>query len=66
MRAGRRHEVYFVSTCPPIQHPCYYGIDFPEESELIGSGRSLKEIEKALLADAVIYQDHRRPQEIDP
>jgi amidophosphoribosyltransferase len=50
-------EVYFVSTCPPIQYPCYYGIDFPNKEELIANGRSVQEIEKILGADAVIYQD---------
>jgi amidophosphoribosyltransferase len=50
-------KVYIVSTCPPIQHPCYYGIDFPSESELIASKRNLAAIEKDLGADAVIYQD---------
>lgn len=54
--AGAR-RVYFVSTCPPIQYPCYYGIDFPSGSELIASGRNLKMIEQDLGADAVIYQD---------
>ncbi len=49
-------KVYFVSTCPPIKHPCYYGIDFPERSELIASGRSHSDIERELGADAVIYQ----------
>lgn len=49
-------EVYFVSTCPPIRLPCYYGIDFPLESELIASGRDLSAIEKTLGADAVVYQ----------
>jgi amidophosphoribosyltransferase len=57
VRNAGASKVYFVSTCPPIQHPCFYGLDFPEKSELIGSGRSLKEIEQALGADAVIYQD---------
>jgi amidophosphoribosyltransferase len=57
VRQAGAKEVYFVSTCPPIQHPCYYGIDFPLESELIASGRTLGEIEKELGADAVIYQD---------
>jgi amidophosphoribosyltransferase len=57
VRQAGASKVYFVSTCPPIQHPCYYGIDFPDESELIASGRSYEEIEKALGADAVIYQD---------
>jgi amidophosphoribosyltransferase len=57
VRNAGASKVYFVSTCPPIQHPCFYGIDFPEEKELIASGRNLKEIEKDLGADAVIYQD---------
>jgi amidophosphoribosyltransferase len=57
VRQAGAEKVYFVSTCPPIQHPCYYGIDFPDENELIGSGRTLAQIEKELGADAVIYQD---------
>ncbi len=57
VRQAGASKVYFVSTCPPIKHPCYYGIDFPMESELIGSGRSISEIEKELGADAVVYQD---------
>lgn len=57
VRNAGAEKVYFVSTCPPIQHPCFYGIDFPEGSELIANGRSLQEIEKELEADAVIYQD---------
>jgi len=57
VRKAGAAKVYFVSTCPPIQHPCYYGIDFPERSELIAFGRSLAEIEQEMGADAVIYQD---------
>jgi len=57
VRNAGASEVYFVSTCPPIRKPCYYGIDFPVESELIASGRELPTIEKELGADAVIYQD---------
>lgn len=48
--------VTFVSTCPPIRYGCFYGIDFPSESELIAGQKSMPEIEKALGADAVIYQ----------
>ncbi|HLE00254.1 MAG TPA: amidophosphoribosyltransferase [Bdellovibrionota bacterium] len=57
MRAAGAAKVYFISTCPPIQHPCYYGIDFPVGAELIASGRDLQEIERELGADAVIYQE---------
>ncbi|MBY0470641.1 amidophosphoribosyltransferase [bacterium] len=57
VRQAGASKVYFVSTCPPIQHPCYYGIDFPSPQELIASKRNVAEIEKYLDADAVIYQD---------
>ena len=57
VRQAGAEKVYFVSTCPPIKNPCYYGIDFPSHDELIASGRDLKAIEKELGADAVIYQD---------
>jgi amidophosphoribosyltransferase len=57
VRNAGAEKVYFVSTCPPIRFPCYYGIDFPEQSELIASGRDLKKIEEELNVDAVIYQD---------
>ncbi len=30
-------EIYFVSTCPPIKNPCFYGIDIPSRSELIAA-----------------------------
>jgi amidophosphoribosyltransferase len=57
VRKAGAAQVCFVSTCPPIQNACYYGIDFPDSRELIASGRSLAEIEAELGADAVIYQD---------
>lgn len=56
VRSAGAASVYFVSTCPPIEHPCYYGIDFPDENELIAHGRTEKQIEAELGADAVIYQ----------
>ncbi|HRK03222.1 MAG TPA: phosphoribosyltransferase family protein, partial [Oligoflexia bacterium] len=58
-RAGAK-KVYFVSTCPPIRFPCYYGFDFPEQNELIAAGpngsRTEEEITKMLDADGVFYQ----------
>jgi amidophosphoribosyltransferase len=57
VRAAGASKVYFVSTCPPIQNPCYYGIDFPDRSELLAHGRDRAAIERELGADAVIYQD---------
>ncbi|OAI49923.1 amidophosphoribosyltransferase [Gammaproteobacteria bacterium SCGC AG-212-F23] len=49
-------EIYFVSTCPPIQYPCYYGIDIPSRKELIAAKLSEAEIEKYLGVDKLLYQ----------
>ncbi len=57
-KAGAK-QVFFVSTCPPIQHPCYYGIDFPNGEELIAHKKTVAEIEKELGADALIYLDQK-------
>ncbi len=48
-------QVYFASTCPPVVHPCYYGIDFPSEKELIASGRTSTQVSDYLGADGVFY-----------
>ncbi|HEY8279891.1 MAG TPA: amidophosphoribosyltransferase [Bdellovibrionota bacterium] len=61
-RAGAK-EVYFVSTCSPIRHPCYYGIDFPSPEELIATGRDESQIAQALNADRVIYLDQESIRE---
>ncbi len=54
--AGAR-KVYFASAAPPVRYPNVYGIDMPAASELIANGRSDKEIEAAIGADRLIYQD---------
>jgi amidophosphoribosyltransferase len=61
-RAGAK-EVYFVSTCSPIRHPCYYGIDFPNPDELIATGRDEHQIAQALNADRVIYLNQEKLKE---
>lgn len=50
-------EVYLASTCPPITNPCYFGIDFPQSSELVAARHTLSELEQYLDAEAVLYQD---------
>ena len=54
--AGAR-RVYFASAAPPVRYPNVYGIDMPAARELIANGRSVEEIEKAIGADRLIYQD---------
>jgi len=54
--AGAR-KVYFASAAPPVRYPNVYGIDMPAASELIANGRSVEEIQEAIGADRLIYQD---------
>lgn len=54
--AGAR-KVYFASASPPVRHPNIYGIDMPATAELVASGRNEREVEQALGADWLIYQE---------
>ncbi len=49
-------EIYFASTCPPITHPCGYGIDFPNSEDLIAFNKTEEEITDLLGCNRVIYQ----------
>ncbi|MHC1605234.1 MAG: amidophosphoribosyltransferase [Candidatus Methanofastidiosia archaeon] len=54
----KRHgakEVHFISSCPPIKYPCFYGIDMTIKDELVASD-SIENIEKKIGADSVTYQ----------
>jgi len=42
---------------PPVTNPCYFGIDFSIDSELIAHNRSLQEIQKELGVDSIRYLD---------
>ncbi len=50
-------EIYFVSTCPPIKNPCFYGIDMPSRDELIAAHNTVEEIREYLGVDKLLYQN---------
>ena len=50
-------EVYFVSACPPVKHPCYYGVDMPTSEELIAGNKKVDDIKKYLEVDVLLYQE---------
>jgi amidophosphoribosyltransferase len=54
--AGAR-KVYFASASPPVRYPNVYGIDMPNQRELIATGRNEAEIAHEIGADLLIYQD---------
>lgn len=53
-RAGAK-EVHFLVASPIVKFPCYFGIDTPYRSELIGAKKSIDEIREAIGADSLGY-----------
>ncbi len=53
-KAGAR-EIHLRVASPPIRNPCYFGIDFPDQKELIATGRSIDEIRDYLEVDSLAY-----------
>ena len=49
--------VSFISACPPVKNPCYYGIDIPTSEELIANEKSITEIQQYMDVDALMYQN---------
>ena len=55
IRAAGAREVHMRISSPPIQWPCYYGIDTPTRKELIGSSHRVDEICRYIGADSLGY-----------
>jgi len=55
IRAAGAREVHVRISSPPIQWPCYYGIDTPTRKELIGASHDVGEIQRYLGADSLGY-----------
>lgn len=49
-------QVYFVSACPVVKNPCYYGIDMPTKEELVSYEKTEEEIRDYLNVDQMLYQ----------
>jgi adenine/guanine phosphoribosyltransferase-like PRPP-binding protein len=55
IRQAGAKEIHLRISCPPIRHPCFFGVDFAERSQLIATGRSIDEIRKYLGVDSLHY-----------
>ena len=53
-RAGVK-EVHMRITSPPIQHPCFYGVDMATRGELIAAHNDVEAIRKHIGADSLGY-----------
>ncbi|WP_147536035.1 amidophosphoribosyltransferase [Bacillus marasmi] len=48
-------EVHVVISSPPIQNPCFYGIDTSTKEELIASSNTVEEIRELIGADSLTF-----------
>ena len=55
LREAGAKEIHLRVASPPIRHPCYFGIDFPDQKELIAFTRSEDEIRKFIGVDSLHY-----------
>jgi amidophosphoribosyltransferase len=55
VRAAGASEVHMRISCPPTISPCFYGVDTPQRSELIGATHSIEEIRRYIGADSLGY-----------
>ena len=55
LRDAGAEEVHVRVSSPPIRHPCFYGMDFPTQEELIASKKTVDEIASFLGVDSLSY-----------
>ena len=55
LREAGADEVHVRISSPPVQWPCFYGIDFATRAELIAPGLSTEEICRSIGADSLGY-----------
>ncbi|MBX3357544.1 MAG: amidophosphoribosyltransferase [Phycisphaeraceae bacterium] len=55
IRQAGASEIHLRISCPPIRHPCYFGVDFATRDQLIAHNRSVEEIAEYLRVDSLHY-----------
>lgn len=55
LREAGAAEVHMRITSPPVQWPCFYGIDTDSQGQLIASAKSVEEIREHIGADSLAY-----------
>ncbi len=55
LRKAGAKDIHVRVSSPPIRYPCYYGMDFPSQKELIAASMSVEEIKNYLEVDSLGY-----------
>jgi amidophosphoribosyltransferase len=59
IREGGATEVHLRVSSPPVQHPCFMGVDMATHDELIAHHKSVEEIRAHIEADSLAYLSHQ-------
>lgn len=55
IRQAGASEIHLRISCPPIMHPCYFGVDFADREQLIAHNKSIQEIADYLEVDSLHF-----------
>jgi amidophosphoribosyltransferase len=55
IRAAGAKELHVLISCPPVKYPDYYGINTPDQSDLISAQKSVEEVREYLNADSLKF-----------
>src|SRR5437879_866438 len=55
LRNQGAREIHLRSSSPPLRHPCYFGIDIPQEDVVIAANRSGQEVADYIGVDSLGY-----------
>jgi len=55
LRDAGAKEIHLRISCPPIKHPCYFGVDFADRDQLIAHGRTVEDIREFLGVDSLYF-----------
>lgn len=56
LREAGAKEIHMRVACPPIKHPCFYGVDFPTYTELLANQKeTMEDIRQFLEVDSLGY-----------
>ncbi len=55
IREAGASEIHLRISCPPIRHPCFFGVDFATREQLIAHGREVDQIRDYLGVDSLHF-----------
>jgi amidophosphoribosyltransferase len=55
LREAGATEVHVRISSPPVKHPCFYGIDTPDQDQLVAANKTVEEIRQEIGADSLAF-----------